>query len=325
MNSGRRQAGIFQQAMDNIISLSGSIKSLEKRFLTADVLTRAVQARSFGEFATLLAEGWYRLPQTLLTAEDLTEFFEGCTAELVDEMRRDLPLDIYHYFVLEYDYHNIELLIHKDRYAVEREKDYFRHSSVDYFTLKTSLENNNYKDIPEHLKDVLYFVHNNISAEGLSLSLKRMYYRTVRELLKSAGSDFIDKYLSIEIDFFNIGTFIQQKIAGIQFGKTSFIDGGNIKVERFAVENVLWESVGKRYRNVSVPITLQNYDTARYTAVMNYIKEGRFIPYGIETVFTYFVGRRLELDNVRRLAIGKFYGVDPKVLSDWVLPPYQCI
>ena len=311
--------------MDDIISVSGSIKSLEKKFLTADQLSRAVQSRSFTEFAAALADSRYKVPQSPSRAEEVANFFEGLTAELVDEMHRNLPADIYRYFTLEYDFHNMGLIARKETHAAEKGKNYTVHSSVDYFTMKSSVENNNYKDIPEHLKDVLSFVHDNMEAEDLSLSLKKMYYGTSVRLLKEFRSDFINRYLGIEIDFANMATFVQQKMAGIQSGKGSFIDGGNIKVERFAAENVLWEAVGKAYKKIPVPVTVETCDAARYTAIMDYIKTGRLIPYGIETVFAYFAGRRIELDNLRRLAFGKFYGVDPKVLSEWALPPYQYV
>ncbi len=311
--------------MDNIISVSGSIKALEKEFLTADELARAVQSGSFGEFAAALADSRYKLPQNPSKAEELADLFEEFTAQLAGEMRRNLPEDMCRYFLLDYDYHNIGLIARKDSSTTEREKNYAIHSSVDFFTLKASVENNNYKDIPEYLKGVLRFVHDNMGAEDLLFSLRKMYYGIAAGLLEGYRSDFIWKYLQVEIDFANIATFIQQGISGAVSGKSFFIDGGQIRIERFIEENVLWEAVSRTYRKTSVPVTAESYDFARYSAMIDYVKTGRLIPYGIETVFAYFAGRRAELDNVKRLALGKFYGVDPKVLSEWILPPYQYI
>lgn len=311
--------------MDDIIAVSGGIKSLEKKFLATDELARAVQSKSFGEFAGLLANSRYRMPQSPAKAEELTEFFETLTADLVKEMHKNLPVEIYRYFLLRYDYHNLKLIAETDADAAKKEKNYAVHSSSDYFTLKSALENNNYKDVPAHLKDALSFISKNREAEGLLLSLKKMYYRTAGELLRGFHSGFIDNCLRIEIDFANISTFIQEKMAGVQAGKDFFIDGGNVKKERFSTEEILWDAVGKQYQKVAVPVTAEGYDIARYTAVMDYVKAGRLVPYGIETVFGYFVGRQAELDNVRRMALGKFYNVDPKILSEWAVPPYQYV
>lgn len=310
--------------MDDIISVSGSIKSLEKKFLTADELARAVQSKSFGEFAGVLADSRYGvLPQSPARTEELAEFFENFTAELVDEMRRSLPVDLYRYFLLRYDYHNLELIARRDAHTAEKEKNYAVHSTVDYFTLKTAVESGNYKEIPAYLKGVLSSMRKNRETGDMSLYLKKTYYVTAAGLLGSFHSLFIDGCLRIEMDFANIATFIQQKMSGVQYVRDYFIDGGNIRIERFSAEDVLWEAVGKKYRKAVVPVTADTYDVTKYEAVMDYVKAGRLVPYGLETVFAYFVGRQVELENVRRMALGKFYNVDPRVLSGWVVPPYQ--
>ncbi len=307
--------------MDDIIAVSGSIKSLEKRFLSADEMAKVVQSKGFSEFVSILAHSRYNeLPQNPAVAEELTEFFEELTADLVEEMHKNLPPDIYRYFLLRYDYHNLKILL--DRKTGEEEKNYAVHSSVDYFTLRSALENDNYKDVPVYLKDVLSLISKNREAEGLLLSLKKTYYDTAGELLRSSHSEFLDGYLRLEVDFANISTLIQIKMLGEELKKGLLIDAGGIKRERFFNEDVFWGSVDKVY-HIKVPITAEDYDIARYTAIMDYVKTGRVIPYGIETVFSYFVGRQVEMDNVRRISLGKFYKVDPKVLSEWAIPPYQ--
>jgi len=308
--------------MGDIIAVSGSIKSLEKSFLTAGDVAKAVQSKGFNEFVSVLAHSRYNvLPQNPAKAEELTEFFEKLTAGLIEEMRKNLPSDIYRYFLLRYDYHNLKLLLDKE--TGEEEKNYAVHSSVDYFTLRSALENNNYKDVPVYLKDVLSLISENREGEDLLLSLKRMYYKTAGTLLKSSHSEFLDRYLHLEIDFANISTLIQIRMLGENLKKGFLIDGGGIKKERFFNEDVLWGMIEKKYHNIKVPITAEDYDIARYTAMMNCVKRGRVIPYGIETVFSYFVGRQVEMDNLRRISLGKFYKIDPKVLSEWVIKPYQ--
>lgn len=304
------------------MAVSGSIKSLEKKFLTADEMAKAVQSKGFSEFVGILAHSRYNaLPQNPAGAEELTGFFEELTADLVEEMHKNLPPDIYRYFILRYDYHNLKLLVGKE--TDKEEKNYAVHSSVDYFTLKSALENDNYKDVPVYLKGALSLISENRESEGLLLSLKKEYYSTAGEFLKSSHSDFLDEYLRLEIDLANISTLIQSRMSGEELKKGFLIDGGGIKKERFFNEDVLWASVEKMYHNIKVPITAEDYDIARYTAIMDYVRTGRVIPCGIETVFSYFVGRQVEIDSVRRMSLGKFYRVDPKILSEWAISPYQ--
>jgi len=40
-------------------------------------------------------------------------------------------------------------------------------------------------------------------------------------------------------------------------------------------------------------------------------------------VFFYFLAREIELESIRRLAIGKLYAVTPNTLLQWGIYPYQ--
>ncbi|MBN1444964.1 MAG: V-type ATPase subunit [Candidatus Omnitrophica bacterium] len=310
----------------DMIAVSGKIKSLEKKFLTAAETIKLAQVKTFGEFTGMLSGSHYQIPQNISGIEELSGFFENASALFYEELRKTLPPALYRYFLLKYDFHNLKVIsLRKD--GAKEEKIYSVHSAVDYFTMKEAFQSKNYKEIPAYLKPALSAI-SRIQDEGsILLHMKKAYFKTAAGLLKEFESGFIDDYLRIETDFANISTFIQQEMADTgKGGAEMFIEGGKIRKEKFSSGEILWGAVNSAYRGAVVtPVTAENYDIERYKALVNHIKTGRVVPSGIETIFAYFAGRHIEMDNVRRLAEGKFYNVSPDVLSQWALPPYQYV
>lgn len=308
------------------LAVSGKIKSLEKKFLTAAEIVKLVQAKTFGEFMGMLSGSHYQPPQNISEIEELSGFFENASVLLIEEMRKNLSPALYRYFLLKYDFHNLKIIsVMQD--TAKAERNYSALSMVDYFTIKEAFQSKNYKDIPAYLKPALSAVSVMQDKEDISIHLKKAYLKTAAGLLKGFDSGFIDDYLRIETDFANISTFIQQDMADTgKGGAEIFIEGGKIRKEKFSAGEILWDAVNSAYKGtVTTPVTAEDYDIERYKALINHIKSGRVFPSGIETIFAYFAGRQIEMDNIRRLAEGKFYNASPDVLTQWVIPPYQYV
>ncbi|HNS33049.1 MAG TPA: V-type ATPase subunit [bacterium] len=307
----------------DIISLSGRIKSLEKRFLNTDALEKLLEAKNFQEFAGLLENSFYAISGHINSYEELTSFFEDSRGLLTGEMSRVLPRPLYNYFVLRYDYHNLNLLAENR----EEANKYSEYSSVQFLVLREALKTNNYKDIPYYLKNSLSIIgkRGETNASDLSFLLKKSYCKVANQLLKTQNSVSIEYFFGIEIDFVNIASFIQKNISDGLLEQNCLVEGGNIRKERFLNEDILWKSVNTQYHKTAVPVNAGNYEMERYRTLMEYISRGRVVPFGIEPVFFYFAARDIELENVRRLAIGKFYNIEAKILSEWGIFPYQYV
>ncbi|MCM8829634.1 MAG: V-type ATPase subunit, partial [Candidatus Omnitrophica bacterium] len=307
----------------DILCVSSMIKSLEKKFLKQDDIVGIVNAKTLNEVSSILATTHYQLP-SITKPEEIYSFFYTITMDLIKDMYKSLPEELYFYMLLGYDFHNLKLVV--DNYRTGKEsKNYIPYSSVDYFTLKNAFSKKNFKDIPSHLKSLVVFVSKNRDMQEVILRAKKIYWEIAKNLLKSQQSDFIEEYIKIEIDLSNIGVFIQQQMAGVPLDLSFIVDGGKIKKERYMREDILWEVARMVYHGLKTPITANEYEMIRYNLIMGYIRNGRVSPYGIDTIFSYFLARQMEMDNLKRLIFGKFYNIKPEILDDWKLVPYQYI
>ncbi|MCX8082345.1 MAG: V-type ATPase subunit [bacterium] len=308
--------------MMDVFCTSGKVKALEKTSLTAADISKILNAKTFSEAISILNGTIYQFPQNIISQNDIYNFFNGITQNLIKDMRRFLPEELYYYFLLPYDFHNLKLII--DNYRKGKEsKNYIPFSFIAYFILKEAFEKNNFKDIPLYLKPMVEFGYKNRNNEYVLLMARKIYWDTVKNLVRTQHSDFINGYIKIEIDLSNIGIFLQQKISGLPLDINVLSDGGNIKKERYERDDVLWTYVNMVYPGLKTPIDVDGYDMVGYSLLMNYLKYARVIPYGIEPIFAYFSAKNIEIDNLRRILLGKFYNIEVGKIGEWVLPAYQ--
>ena len=306
----------------DMISASGRVKSLEKKFLSAGTMDKLIQANSYGDFAGMLSSSFYDIPPGAKTPGEIEEVFEKSRAALTGEMHKNLPEHLYNYFILKYDYLNLGLLVENQPNGEKRYTDY---ASVDYRILREAFKTGNHKNLPPFLKKPAALIAGNKNGgmEDMSLFLKKSYLDTARELIERENSSMISYYWGIETDFSNIAVFIQKKISGVRPEKDDFAEGGHIRKERFAGGDSLWEDVKKEYRGTEAPIGAEIFEREKYNCIMRYIVRGRAVSFGVETVFFYFAAREIEMEIVKRLAMAKFYNIPPQTLSEWGVSCYR--
>lgn len=302
--------------MKDIIFESGRIKSLEKKFLSRTDFEKIIDAPDFKSSLSEIEKGFYRLKDITL-CQQIINFFESEREKLIKEIEQTLPENLSNFFKIKYDFHNLKVFL-KERLGIKGNEIYSFSGIVDPYSLKYSLENRDFDIIPEILKDTLmeFAEIKSDNPDTYFSFLRKEYYRIIKNLIEKEKNGFLNGYISIEIDFANISSFLLKK------QKDELIDGGNIKKEDFYDEKKLWKSVKEFYPYVEVPIKEKDYEKVKKNAIINFLKSSRRIGYGIEVIFSYFSARFIEMENLQRILIGKFYNLPSQILKDWIIDCY---
>jgi hypothetical protein len=303
------------------LSLSGRIKALEKKFQSADMMEKLAHSKDLNEFAGLLERSFYRIPQNIRLLPEVDDIFGKHRELLSAEMRKVLPDCLYLYFALKHDFYNLGLLA-----GGNTGRD--SHSSlshVDFHVLRASFGTGNYSNIPPYLRPALSLAaaSREKSSSETTNRLKNLYHEVATGLVRPVASPMIGYFIRMDADFSNISVFIQKQMSGVRLEKHHLSDAGNIKKERFLSGDYLWKSVSSEYGNLAVPVDAGNYESGRYRVMMEYMSRARAVPNGIEPVFFFFAAREAELEQVRRLAVGKLYNIEPEILMSWGTYSYQ--
>ena len=305
--------------MRDIIFESGRIKSLEKKFLSRSNFERIIESPDFKSSLSEVEKGFYKL-QNITSSQQIIKFFENEKEKLIREIEGSLAENLANFFKIKYDFHNLKVFV-KEKFGIRGKEIYSFSGIVDPYSLKYSLENRDFDVLPEILRDTIReFVSLKTDNPQIYFSfLNKKYYQLLKSIIGKEKNEFLNGYLSIEIDFANISFFLFKKSSNI---KEELIEGGNIHLDKFIDEETLWKSLKEVYPEVGVPLKERDFEKFKNRVIIDFLKEARKKGYGVEVVFSYFVARQIEMENLQRILIGKFYNLPSEILKEWIINCY---
>ncbi len=301
--------------MLNIYFLSGKITSLEKKFIDYEKLKKIVESKTFEEFVNLLEGSFFKLSSNISNPEDIIKFFENERMKMIEEIEKTFDIEIKKFFLLKYDYFNLANLI--------KGKEIFSpYGTINFYNLKEAFEKNDFSKIPEFLNDTFKIIKTKNSVEEKLLFIKNDYYEKIYKIAEII-SKFIKNYVRIEIDFANLRTYLNKKMAGKKIEISDLIKNGKIKREIFLDEGKLWEKLKLEYKKVQTPLNEENIEVERYGTVIDYIKKGRVKPDTVDKLISFYIAKEIEIENLQRISLSKFYKQEEDFLKKIFIPPYQ--
>ncbi|HOM27703.1 MAG TPA: V-type ATPase subunit [bacterium] len=301
--------------MLDIYFLSGKINSLEKKFIDGEKLKKIVESKTFEEFVNILEGSFFKIPSNLSSTDEIFKIFENERLKLIEEINKINDEKIIIFFLLKYDYYNLSLL-------VENKDDFSPYGILNFYILKYAFEKNDFSKIPEVLQEGFAICKSKISLEEKLISLKNSYFEKIY-CIANEISEFTRNYIKIEIDFANIQNYLNKKLNEKKIYIDDFIKKGFIKRENFLDDAGLWEAISLKYKKIEIPLNEETVERERYKVLIEYLKEGRVKPYGIDKIISFYKAREIEIENLQKLTISKFYRESEVFLKKIIIPPYQ--
>jgi V/A-type H+-transporting ATPase subunit C len=300
--------------MNNIYFLSGKIISLEKKFIDGERLKKIIESKTFEEFVNALEGSFFKIP-SVSNASGILNFFESERIKLFEEIRKINDERIINFFSLKYDYYNLSLIVlNKENFSF--------YGVLNPYTLKYAFEKNDLSKIPDILFESFAICKSKIPLDEKLLYLKNDYFKKI-QIIAEKISKFTENYLKIEIDFANIQNYLNRKLSEKKINKNDFIKGGFIRIENFIDEASLWKEISFKYKKIEIPLNEENIERERYKTLIEFLKIGRIKPYGIDKIISFYKAREIEIENMQKIAISKFYRESEDFLKKISFPLYQ--
>jgi len=300
--------------MNDIYFLSGRINSLEKKFIDSEKLKKIIESKTFEEFINILEGSFFKIP-SVLNAYEIFKFFENERMKLFDEIWKINDERIIKFFFLKYDYYNLSLIVlNKENFSF--------YGTLNPYTLKYACEKNDLSKIPDVLFEGFVICKSKIPVDEKLLYLKNNYFKKIYNIAREI-SKFTENYVKIEIDFANIQNYLNKKLNEKKIYKSDFIPKGFIKIEKFVEDVNLWEAISFKYKKIEIPLNEENIEKERYKVLIEYLKKGRIKPYGIDKIISFYKAREIEIENMQKIAVSKFYRESEDFLKKISFPLYQ--
>jgi len=323
--------------------ICGFMAARDKYLLTRDRIDKMLESKTPDDAVRVLIELGYGDEAENTPA---MEFESLLSRELEKTYSLILPYvpekAYFEIFLYPSDYHNVKTLLKAEALGIKAGKFLMETGSVSAGRLADLVHGRDFEnmrtDMADGIRDALEVYSKTHDPQTIDLILDKACYRDMNLLAKELHCDFIKGYLALRIDFINLITFIRiremDKPAGF-FSKV-FIEDGNIPEEVFEEG---FEEPNEQFTDRLLPYGLQNVlmdsaqmirETGRVTILeklcdnylMDYIREARYITYGIEPLIAYIAAKENEVKTVRIIMAGKLAGLPSELIRERVRDTY---
>jgi len=322
----------------------GRIRELERGLLDRVLLDKMIEASDLTSSLNLLIES--DLSAYSFDIYNPADFENSLNKELLSTYKviKDIspyPF-LYYIFALNYDFHNLKVLV-KSKYLNKKFTESLSEiGTINIKNLIIAIEEEKFTEIPVSFESA---VRKTISEynklqdpEIIDLILDKEKYSIIFNILKNIETPFLKNFIKINIDFNNIIVSIRTKIRGEDknFLKEVLIDEGN-----FNLKNILtmfdsplssWNTKFTKtdYEKV-VEMGLKGYqennslieiERLRDNFILNFVKIGKFITFGIEPLVGFIIAKENDIKNIRIILSGKLNKLSPANIKERIRDVY---
>lgn len=223
------------------------------------------------------------------------------------------------YFLLKYDYHNIETLIKSKYLKFDPEKMLVCHGNYESAYLSERIMTDTYKSLSKYMQKALLecdllFVNNKANGENVSSTIKKAMFEEMSELAKN--EKYIKDIFSFSADMQNVSICLRTRDFSI--AKELFVVGGNLTINE--LKNICAKSVDelkeivKFYKNGSYIATaieefsngkpLSEFERMVDSFAIDYLGKLKYSNDGIIPFILYCYYKIAEIKNVRIVLVG---------------------
>lgn len=313
------------------------IKALETKLLDGTKLNRMIESSTADEAIKVLSETEYsQFMGNVKRAEDyeylLSEELKRVYS-LIDEISPEKRLvDL---LAIKYDYHNLKTLIKGKALKQDLSDLLIPVGNSDIKILKDAVMNENYYDLSsimrEGLEKTVEDFEKTKDPQRIDIILDKYMYEEMYEIANELKDSYTIEYVKKNIDLTNILIFLRLKKQkkDREFLKEVILSRGNIDVDIY--ENYYNDSVDNFVNRIShtdyydiLSAGIEEYnkngklstiEMLRDNFIMNYIKNAKYISFGIEPLIAYVYAKENEIKAIRIIMVGKLNNIEPEVIK----------
>lgn len=322
------------------IFLSTRVKAMERDLLNRERIDRMLEAPTVEEAGKVLAECGYGELNELSTREVdrlLGEQQQRMIADLGGCAPNKYIVDV---FRVRYDYHNAKVLVKSGALGLDPESlltgggRYDKQRLAEDFQREDMLS---YSDLfrrgVARAREVLGSTGDPQQADFI---LDRAYFEELSALAQSSENKFLMGYAALCVDAANLRSCVRawRLGRGSEFLNQVLVPGGTVSVRALAAARseelpVLFRSgrlttAAEEGAAKSAPGSgaLTQFERLCDNAVMDYLSDGRRVPFGVEPILGYLYAREAEATTIRIIMAGRLAGLDTDTIRERLRESY---
>jgi len=319
------------------------VRGAEKYLLGKDKLGIMVESKTMEDALKILQEAQYGSEGEIVQPENYERLLGQETAKLYSFMKEVAPgEEAFKIFSYPFDYHNIKTLLKAEFLGTEAKSILMNGGTIEPAAMAILVKERSYMSMTGHMRTAIEETVDTHARtrdpQYVDLICDRECYADVMEAAEASGNDFVKGYVQLMIDTVNLKTFVRARKMGQpwSFFGNVFLNGGTISEKVFVsgydepVTQFASRLEGTAIHRAAEEGLAAFKDSGSFTgieklcddALMNYVKDAKYISFGIEPLIAYTVAKQAEIKSVRIILAGKMAGIATNMIRERLRETY---
>ncbi|MDD6212420.1 MAG: V-type ATP synthase subunit C [Clostridiales bacterium] len=327
----------------NYVFACARVRSNERNLLNKEKLGIMVEARTLEDACKVLQDAQYgnegeviqptTYENTLVRESDKLYAFLHSLAPDAGEFK---------IFAYPFDYHNIKVLLKAEALEMDGTGMLMSGGTVAPSAMSAIIRERNLMALTSHMKraveESLDTLARTRDPQVVDLICDRECYADIVEIAEKSGNRFVLGYVRLLIDTINLKTFVRCRKMGQNWNFFSgvFLAGGNISdkvfiggydepIQQFAVRltaTALAQAAEEGGVSIKENGSFTSIEKLCDDALIRYVKDAKYISFGIEPLIGYAVAKQMEIKSVRIILAGKTAGIPTALIRERLRETY---
>ncbi len=315
---------------------SARVKAIENRLITKEKLNRLIESRDYDAAMRQLAEFGYGQSAGAVGSGSFETLISKEISETDALLEALSPSDVFTRIMrAEKDYYNIKVLIKLLMQDKPLDSVELVPGNLAVDTLRRSITENNYYDLPETMKEALQYIDRQFTvaadASIIGIAMDRAYAKEIDALVKKMDNPLVSTYFEAFFDITNIIALMRVRAAGLpreSFERTC-VHGGTIDKRTLsdafdlsdesvpsAVAKGVYSSVlSAAFDDYMKTGSLYMMEKSRDDYLLSLLREQRHDMFGIGPLMGYYIAKQREAAAIRLVMTAKLGGIDSEVAT----------
>lgn len=310
------------------IFLSTRIKAMERGLLSKERIERMLDAPTTEEAVKVLAECGYS-EMTAITGAELERILAEQQKKVMADLSSGAPdKNIVDIFKLRYDYHNAKVLVKAEALGIEQDGLLLGGGRYDAETLAADYRREDMSGYTDFFRRGIARAREILGSTGdpqqADFILDRAYFEEMSAMANSVDSKFLRDYVALSIDVANLRSCVRASRLdkGTDFLNQVLVNGGSVSVRNLSMAR--GDELGNLFRLGSLSAAaaegaaksapgsgpLTEFERLCDNALMDFLSDGRRVPFGVEPIVGYLFAREAETTAIRTIISGRMAGLD---------------
>jgi len=302
------------------------VKAMETQLLDQSQFERMINSSTTEEAVKVLSETGYSA--SVAELDDVYNFETILADELsyvFNTVYKISPVpELIGMLALRYDIHNLKVLF-KSKFLGVKSDLLIPVGSLDIAKLEYAVGEDNYLLLPEKLRRAANSINEdfmiNRDPQIIDLILDRVLYEQLIDAAREYDAPFLEGLFVRQIDLNNLKTLIRVKRMGLSrdFLARVLLPNGTLSVDRLTsmfeepLESLISmlaisdyaELVSEGVREWLEKGSASTLEKLSDDFITSYLKEGKWVPFGVEPLVGYLWAKEIEIKNIRIVLVGK--------------------